>query len=248
MPLPKPLNPLSYEEIYHDLKTPLAILYANLQLLEHMPDIPGRASFYVKEAKKNCFRMAKLVRDANDSALLNKGLMLPQFKNGDIVSAARDLTESARTLTEIKQIDLQFESAVPELLMAFDKPILERILLNLLSNARQYTEKGGRITVRLWKHGGCAHIAVRDYGPGLPADTDVFTKNSRTTGGGHSGLGLFIVRELATLHGGDVYMANVSPGTEAVVRLPVSLTEEETDELPMDDFFYENMIQMELAI
>ncbi|MDR1663467.1 MAG: HAMP domain-containing histidine kinase [Clostridiales bacterium] len=236
------------EELYHDIKTPLTILYNNLQNLERVSDLPEQAVTYVRNAKRNWYRMAKLVHDANDSARLIHGLMLPQMRNNDIVNAVRVLVEDARVLTDQKRIRLIFESRVASRVMAFDRQILERILLNLLSNAAHYSCECGEILVALRESHENMHISVRDYGPGIPQETDVFARNvSDNLRGEHSGLGLFIVRELATLTGGEVYMSRAEPGTEAVLKLPVGLTDDGMDELPVDDFFYDNMVQMELS-
>lgn len=239
-----------YEELYHDLKTPITILFGYIQLLERMNGLPGQALSYIQETKKSCFRVAKLVRDANDGARLSRGTMLPQFVNADMVSLVSRICDDARMLAGPKRIRIRFDSRVAEKYMAVDRQIMERILLNLLSNAKQFSPEEGVIEVLLWESAEYVHVAVRDEGPGISGDLArrLFARGAGETGRGtHSGLGLYIVRELAALLGGEVYLTGRSPGTEIEIRLPVFLTDNAADEPPMDDFFNENMIQMELA-
>lgn len=238
-----------YEELYHDLKTPISILFAYIQLMERMSSMPSQAVRYLSEAKKSCFRMAKLVRDANDGARLSKGKLLPQFVNGDVVSLVAGICDNARVLTDPKRIRILFDSNLPEKYMALDKQVLERILLNLLANAKQHSCEGGQICVKLWETGGDVHISVRDYGPGVPGDMAdrVFMRGVSGSDGTHSGLGLYIVGELAALLGGEAYLTDTKPGAEVELRLPVFLTEIPAEEAPVDDFFYDNMVQMELS-
>lgn len=238
-----------YEDFCHDLKTPLSIQYAYLQLLEQVTEIPTQAKRYIKEIRKQCLCVAKLVRDVNDGTRLSHGMIPPRFVNGDIVALTQSIIDDARVLTDLKHVHIHFVNRVPARIMAVDKQIIERILLNLLSNAKQYSEENGIIDVTLWEMDGCMHISVRDYGPGIPPGMDVFARyaGSEIDHGTHTGLGLYIVRQLAALLGGDVYLTDVTQGAEVTLRLPVFTTDMEEQEVTADDFFADNMMQMELA-
>lgn len=238
-----------FEELYHDLKTPISILFAYIQLLERINGLPPQAQRYLQEARKNCFRVAKLVRDANDGARINKGKLLPQFVNDDLVALVAALCESAKVLTDPKRLEIRFESRIPQKVMALDRQIMERILLNLLSNAKQHSHEDGVINVSVWEDNGDVHISVRDYGPGVSGDMaqSMFRRGVGSERGLHSGLGLYIVSELASLLGGEVYLMDSKPGAEVAVRLPVFLTDAAAEDTPLDDFFNDNMVQMELS-
>jgi signal transduction histidine kinase len=114
-----------------------------------------------------------------------------------------------------------------------DQLYLPRIVDNLVSNAVKFTERGGRVTVRVSSDDAWAIVEVSDTGPGL-TDADmkrVFGKRERlsarpTNGEGSSGLGLYIVRQLVESHGGDVSVRS-TPGMGAnfVVKLPLAIVD-----------------------
>ena len=107
---------------------------------------------------------------------------------------------------------------------------LEQIVTNLLTNAIKYTPRGGRIEVEVSGHGGQALLRVRDNGIGIPPAMlerifELFTQeeSSRSRSEGGLGLGLPLVKELVTLHGGTVQVRSEGKGkgSEFTVRLPV---------------------------
>jgi two-component system cell cycle sensor histidine kinase PleC len=110
-----------------------------------------------------------------------------------------------------------------------DERALRQVLLNLLNNALKFTPRGGRIELAIWQDDdGSQVLAVRDNGPGIPADElpkvmQAFGQGSlaHQTAEGGTGLGLPIVKSLVELHGGQfVLNSQLRKGTEAIVRLP----------------------------
>jgi signal transduction histidine kinase len=240
---------LFYEEIYHDLKAPITLIHAYINLLEREKGLTPEAINYLGEIKKNSYRMAKMLRDANDGARIINGMLLPYFINGDVVSMVKNLIEDARVLSAAKNTRMHFHSQIPSKVMAVDRLFIERILLNVLANAIRHSPPLGTITVRVRERTGHVYITVRDYGRGISPGFDVFALYSRgKLRGTHSGLGLYIVRELAFLLGGKVNIYSAKPGTEVVISLPVFLAENHEEENGTDDFFEDNMIQMELSV
>jgi signal transduction histidine kinase len=104
---------------------------------------------------------------------------------------------------------------------------LEIIIANLLDNAIKYSPKGGDVTAQLSSSGGVARLSVQDHGIGIaPEDIDrLFVRFSRL-GSLHdvpgTGLGLYLARELARLHKGEIVAASKpGEGSEFVLSLPV---------------------------
>ncbi|MGH6981626.1 MAG: sensor histidine kinase, partial [Stellaceae bacterium] len=108
-----------------------------------------------------------------------------------------------------------------------DRHLLSQAIANLLDNALKYTPEGDvRLAVR---RGDAGHIVIEvaDSGPGVPAahrehvfDRFFRLENSRSTPG--NGLGLSLVRAVATLHGGEVRLADNDPGLKAMMILPTA--------------------------
>ena len=239
-----------YEALYHDLKTPMAILFNHVQTMERRDNLPEDARECLAEIRRSCFRMAKLVRDANDRSRLNQGLLRPRYVMTDAVSLLSNICDTAQALMRTKDINIIFESSEKSFMMAMDRQLWERVVLNLLANGKDYSYRGGEICVSLRVEGTDFVLSIRDYGVGVPEDkaSTLFSRHTGDTDRGlRSGLGLYIVKELVTLMGGDVQLIRANPGTEVVMRAPVFYTEDEQETMTVDDFFSDNMVQMELS-
>ena len=239
-----------YEALYHDLKTPMAILFGYIQIMEKMDSLPEDAANCLADIKRSCFRMAKLLRDANDRSRLNQGLLRPRYIMTDAVALLRDICETAQALMRPKDIEIIFESSESSFEMAMDRQLWERIVLNLLANGKDFSYPGGKICVSLLVDKGDVVVSIRDFGKGVQEDmaAKVFSRyTGETERGLRSGLGLYIVKELVTLMGGDVQLIRANPGTEVVMRAPVFYTEDEQEIMTIDDFFTDNLVQMELS-
>ena len=116
-----------------------------------------------------------------------------------------------------------------------DRARLLQVFSNLLNNAVKFTPEGGAIDLALRVRDGWAEVAVKDNGPGIPGSRlrDIF--NLFVQGEEHSaqlgqglGLGLSLVQQLVTLHGGEVSAFSVGvpgKGSEFVVRLPLATSD-----------------------
>jgi len=134
--------------------------------------------------------------------------------------------ESMRS--EAEQVDVQFEAALGTAGLSGDPTLIERLIANLLDNAINYNEPGGRIEVRTAIAGDRAVLSVANTGPWVPAGEierlfEPFQRlaRDRTASDRHRGLGLSIVRAIATAHGGSVGAESRSDGGLVVtVSLP----------------------------
>jgi len=240
-----------FEALYHDLKTPMAILFNQIQAMEKIDDLPPTAIKHLADIKRSSFRMAKLVRDANDRSRLNQGLLEARYVTTDAVALVRNICDSAQALMQAKAIKINFESAESSFKMAMDRQMWERIILNLLANCKDFSYQGGEILVNIDIEGGDFVLSIRDYGLGISEEviSHVFSRHVGSTKRGlNSGLGLYIVKELVSLMNGEVQLIPTNPGTKVLIRVPIVQTEDEQEMLmTIDDFFSDNMVQMELS-
>jgi signal transduction histidine kinase len=130
-----------------------------------------------------------------------------------------------------KEKGITLEETLPQDLppVEADRAKLRRILLNLLSNALKFTQKGGRVEVRAEREDKHVRISVSDTGVGIaPEDVDrLFDKyaqaRSRATRGEKgTGLGLYITRQLVELHGGEIKVeSKLGKGSTFTFTLPI---------------------------
>src|SRR5690606_8388774 len=158
---------------------------------------------------------------------LQAGQLTLRRRTHDLVSFTRGITLAFAPLAERREITLGFQTGLPALPVAFDAEQLEKVLLNLLSNALKFTPAGGVVEVSVDAESEAAVIAVRDTGIGIaPEDLPrVFQRfyqsdTSATRRYEGTGIGLALARELV---GGEIH-AESTPGAGSTftVRLPLT--------------------------
>jgi signal transduction histidine kinase len=195
----------------HDLKTPLTRLRLRMTTLDD-PDMQFRVDRDLDEMESMVHGALTLLRGLND----------------DEPAEAVDINELLGTLQgEFAEVGTPFEVQGRARLLYAGKPMaLKRCLTNLISNATKF---GGGVSVQL-EDGTAVIIAIRDKGPGIPAEhlVHVFepfyrVESSRNRDTGGTGLGLCIARDIAQAHGGALTLTNLPQGgLQATLTLPRS--------------------------
>ncbi|HAT4157968.1 PAS domain-containing sensor histidine kinase [Clostridium perfringens] len=243
-----------FANISHEFKTPVNLIYSALQLLElklkNNRDRDGDIYInYIKMAKQNVFRLLKLINNLIDSTKLEAGFFNVNIKNHDIVSCVEDITMSICNFAEKNKISITFDTEEEEKIIAFDFNHLERILLNVLSNAIKFNRENGNIDVYISFDDRYANISIKDTGIGIQKDKiDLlfhrFKKiNNRLTKVNEgSGIGLYIAKELVKINGGDMIVnSELGEGTEFIIKLPIKKIESEVlDEIALTSCEIEN--------
>lgn len=209
-----------FANITHELKTPLALILSSAELLlraEFGPLSPTQ-SVPVSQMQRHGVKLLKLINDLLDMTKIEESRLHIKVKNENLSVWARTLVTEMKPLAERKGITLEFESKVTysETLthLYFDSERMERVLVNLLSNATKFTEAGGHIKVSVWAEGERVQLSVADTGRGFTAEQaeHLFDRFYQTDMGsnrkyGGTGLGLALSQELVELHGGQIFAA-----------------------------------------
>lgn len=218
----------------HELKTPLAGLLLQLQMLRRLeaadPALPlgsPKVGSRVEAIERALRRLGLLVDNLLDVGRIRHGKLDFLFSSGDLSALVSELVE--RAAEEARLAGVALSSRIePSLVGRFDRLRLEQVMMNLLSNAFRYGA-GSPVEVLLERTSTGVRLVVRDEGPGIPeADRErVFARFEQATTSarvGGLGLGLFIVRQIIVEgHGGRVH---VEPGPEGkgaafVIELPL---------------------------
>jgi signal transduction histidine kinase len=198
----------------HELRSPLANLRVALEVAGHHGEAPPVEDLLAD--------VDRLIRLADDLLLL-----------------ARTETRAPARAAPVELVDLASRTAErypgvrvkpalygPQWTVG-DEVALERAVANLLDNAVRHARDA--VTVAVTRDGESVLVTVADDGPGIPAADaervfDRFTRldDARTRDAGGAGLGLAIVREIVTAHGGTVRLADADPGVRAEIRLPAA--------------------------
>jgi signal transduction histidine kinase len=208
----------------HELRNPLAPIVTALDLAS----LGGRSTVPVTEIERPLRHVLRLVDDLLDIARVARGTLALDRRPLDVARAVRNAAAAVQPAVHEARHALEID--LPDgLLVDGDETRLTQVVSNLLINAVRYTEAGGVITVRAHGEAGEVVLQVRDNGRGieaaaLPQIFDSFGK-PRVAGAPASpglGLGLTIVRNMVSLHGGTVTAHSDGPGRGAMfeVRLP----------------------------
>ena len=207
----------------HELRTPLAALKLQVELVERAPDDAARGAA-LAELEEGVDRASHLVDQLLAMARLEPEALAKNFRDCDLVAMAKDVIVARAALAADRKIDLGLarSAAVPA---RGDAASLSMLLANLLDNALRYTPEGGRIDVAIDDDAGHAVLSVADTGPGIPAGDrervfDRFHRGAEV--GAHqngSGLGLSIVKRIADAHGATVTLDTGADGRGLVARV-----------------------------
>jgi PAS domain S-box-containing protein len=229
-----------FANISHELRTPLNVILGSVQLINLYLDNEKeefdikKYKKYSKTIKQNCFRLLRLVNNLIDITKIDAGYFELSLDNKNIVTVVEDITLSVAEYVQNKQINLVFDTETEERVMAVDFDIIERILLNLLSNSIKFTKPGGYIYVNLYERSNNFIISVKDTGIGIPEEKihlifDRFMQvdKSLTRSREGSGIGLSLVKSLVELHGGSINASSkLGEGTEFIIELPMKIIAE----------------------
>ncbi|MBX7421071.1 PAS domain S-box protein [Clostridium chauvoei] len=233
-----------FANMSHELKTPLNIILSTMQLLDS--NIKEKRIYannnidldrYVKSIRQNSYRLLRLVNNIIDQSKIDTGYFQLQKGNYDIVKIVEDITLSVVELVENKGITLIFDTNIEEKIIACDYDKIERIMLNLLSNATKYTQENGEIFVKVKCTEEGIMISVKDNGIGIPQNRleNIFNRfeqvdNKITRNSLGSGIGLYLVKSFVEIHGGKITVkSEEGKGTEFKFIIPDTILEEVED-------------------
>jgi signal transduction histidine kinase/GAF domain-containing protein len=210
--------------ISHDLRTPLSVVYTHAQLLRRDPGNAAKVVDRAAAIAKCCQRMDAMIRDVVDAMrLAGAGLA---FTGGPVRldALAREVLEGLAGTLDVGRVRLEIGEEVPE--VRGDPAHLERVLVNLVSNALKYSAPSSPVEVVVRTESGEVVLLVRDRGVGIaPEDlARVFERYYRVEGSRRPeglGLGLFITRRLVEAHGGRIEVeSGLGAGTTFRVVFP----------------------------
>jgi signal transduction histidine kinase/DNA-binding response OmpR family regulator len=202
----------------HELRTPITAILGYAQLVERRLSRSGQLEPRNQQALRTMSdqaqRLDRLIRSLLDLSRIQTGQFSLDLGSVDLDELVRRITETTQpTLTRHELTVITGSAAV---LVHGDEMRLAQVLQNLIQNAIKYSPEGGSITIRLSHDDHMAHLTVSDQGVGIPADSipqlfNRFYRASNVEGSPISGMGvgLYVVKEIVTLHGGSIDVESV---------------------------------------
>lgn len=235
-----------FANMSHEFKTPLNIILTTVQVLydklivqDNNIDNLQMIKKYLKGIKQNSYRLLKIVNNIMDITKIDSGIYNLELGNYNIISIVEDIVISLSGYLKENKRNIIFDTMEEEVILSCDPMKIERIMLNLLSNALKYTNENGNIDViiDIDKEKNEVIVNVKNDGDRISEDDkeriferftqsqNLFTRKAEGTG-----IGLFLVKLLVEQHGGRIYVdTSEEIGTKFVFTLPITLVEEKKE-------------------
>lgn len=243
-----------FTNISHEFRTPLSLILMPLESLINSHHVPASVKERVNTAHKNANKMMWLVNELMDFNKIESGSLKLNPQHGELLEFIANVASLFNDVADKRNITFSVRTALTSLKGWFDRDKLERMLVNVLSNAFKFTADGGQITIIVNSiytpvsqtiPVRCLQLVIMDNGIGmsseeLPRIFDKFYQAksaSKVTNPG-TGIGLSLTKALVELHRGTI-TAESSPDKETkfVITLPIDSTVynvEVSEEMPLD--------------
>ncbi len=235
-----------FMNISHEIRTPMTLIMSPLEKLISI-DKDGERQHMYSIIKDNSKRILRLVNQMMDVRKIEQGKFQIAPTDTEVVSFIHNLYDVFLTNARQRNISFRYVSNVKEAVVLVDRSSLDKIMMNLLSNAFKFTPDGGEVVVELHVEGGHYTISVSDTGVGIKDEDkpDVFKRfysSSQQNGYVGTGIGLNLVQLLVQLHDGTVTVENNPAGKGSLFRVDMPVGEiggpddtESHDEMPATD-------------
>lgn len=215
----------------HDLRAPLNAVLGWTDLLRREILDQGRRERALVTIDRNARSLLALVEELLDISRINADRMQLYVRPLDVSALVRRVVDATHPAARDKAVVLACSIEEGAVVIA-DQKRIEQSVTNLLTNALHYTPAGGRIDVSVMRRADHVAIVVKDSGVGitkemLPQIFECFQQGSEPGAKGGLGLGLFIVRQIAHLHGGTAHAQSDGDGRGSIFTIELPLADKE---------------------
>lgn len=201
-----------FTNVSHEVRTPLTLILAPLDRLI----VSLRESPYASDLgliQKNANRLLRVINQILDFRKVEGKQEKLAVREIDLVPFVGEIKSYFDSMGSVRAISYTFTSSMKQCTLWIDPDLLEKVLVNLLSNAFKFTPEGGSVRIELTEEGDRVFIRVIDTGSGiqpgnLPHLFDRFYTEDRSMG---TGIGLHLVKEYIHMHGGEIHVES-EPG------------------------------------
>ncbi|MBC8602862.1 substrate-binding domain-containing protein [Parabacteroides acidifaciens] len=233
-----------FTNISHEVRTPLTLILGPLDkligLLHDSPYLPD-----LELVHKNAGRLLRVINQILDFRKVENKQEKLKIRETEIVSFTGEVKSYFNSMAKVRNIDYLFTADTKECRVWLDPDMIEKVIVNLLSNAFKFTPEGGRIAVKLSASEAWVTIVVEDNGSGIQPENipylfnRFYSENSRTG----TGIGLHLVNEYIRMHNGRIDVESM-PGkgsafTFSLHRDKTQLKGEYITEIPVSPLAYD---------
>lgn len=202
--------------VSHELKTPLTAISGYAELIENHMAKPNQEIYFASQIRKNADRLLALINDIIQLSELDHQEVIHEFAHVDLYEIAKECVQSLNVNAQRRNVEIIFSGM--NCLVYGEQHMIREMIVNLIQNAIQYNNEGGKVLVYAGNRNGRGYLRVEDNGIGISKEMQehVFERfyrvdksRSRETGG--TGLGLAIVKHIVEIHGASIKLDS-APG------------------------------------
>lgn len=197
--------------IVNDIRKPIdGIFESNSILYDNKEKYESKSKYidnYTRLLRQNCYRLIRISDNIKSIRDIESGNCSLKLEKCNVIKLINSIVKASKTYTDEKGIDIKLSSNIAEKIMLIDVEKVEKIILNILSNAIKFTDKGGKIELNINYDDEKLNISIKDTGIGIPSEKiddifDSFEQVDRTLSRGAegTGIGLYLVKKLSELH------------------------------------------------
>jgi signal transduction histidine kinase len=204
--------------VAHELRNPLAVAKARIELGTREPEIPPRAADHAQRALESVDAAIGILERLELFSRAEAGRVEASLDQFDLRDAVRASVERLRARGSDRQVDVEVAG---ETVITGDRQLTEQAVTNLLINADRYANEDTPVRVQV-SGGATPQVRVSDAGPGIADDVASQLFVDRVASGRGLGLGLYLVRACMEAQGGTAALEQRRPGAVFVLRWPGS--------------------------
>ena len=233
--------------VAYDIKKPINTIFeTNNNLIDSKEKYNSEnIKNHTRLVKQNCYRLIKLLNNVEYVSRIDNGTCTLELRKCDIVKLLENIVKISRMYTDKKGIDISLKSEVNKKILVLDTDKVEKIILNILSNAIKFTNTGGKIDINLYIENEQVYISIKDTGIGIPKDkTEIIFENfeqvdtTLSRGCEGTGMGLSVVKKLANLNNIKISVeSELNKGSEFKIILPNNIL---SKNIKLQDKFTQN--------
>lgn len=233
--------------VAYDIKKPINTIFeTNNNLIENKVKYNSEnINNHTRLVKQNCYRLIKLLNNIEYVSRIDNGTCTLELRKCDIVKLLENIVKISREYTDRKGIDISFKSEINKKILVLDTEKVEKIILNILSNAIKFTDTDGKIDINLYMENEQVCISIKDTGIGIPKDKiEVIFENfeqidtTLSRGCEGTGMGLSVVKKLANLNNININVeSELNKGSEFKIILPNNIL---SKNIKLQDKFTQN--------
>lgn len=226
-----------YSNISHELRTPINLINSALTVNEMYLNENNLYNLKKNNCviKQNCLRLIRTINNFIDANKASEGYLKANKKIYNLVEVVESTTAATKRYVEKINNSLVFDSACEEIYIPMDREMIERIILNILSNSVKYGKRNKELKVNIYTNKKNVYIIIQNHTRPIEKENERYIFDKFTTINKSlnrekegSGLGLFLTKAMVELHGGKIkFKSNKKMGNRFIIELPMNGTQKE---------------------